>query len=271
MADIDGRGILYPARLPTFHREAAPQALAGIVRWFWIPQWHLAPGRSSRQEVLAFPASNLTVEPSGVTVSGPTTRRSHRDLHGRGWAVGALLRPAGVAALGIDPRGLRDGEIAFDAPDLHRAVAAAMETADDARRRTAAAEAYASWITDTVDPPDAEGDLANTLEDVIAADRSLVRVEQVAERLGLSVRSVQRLARRYVGVPPLAIIRRYRLQDAAQVLRDDPSATVGRIAADLGYADQAHLCADFRAVLGFTPTTYRRVATLDSDSSTSPT
>lgn len=260
MDEIDGRGVLYPARLPTFHREPAPRALAGLVRWFWIPEWHLAPGRSSRQEVLAFPASNLTVEQDQVTLTGPTTRRSHRDLHGRGWAVGALLRPAGIASLGIDPRSIRDSESAFDAPELIHDVTAAMTITDAAARRTRAAEEYAAWIADRLDPPDADGDLANAMEDVIATDRSVIRVEDVARRLGLSVRGVQRLAQRYVGVPPLAMIRRYRLQEAAQALRVDPDITVGQVAAELGYADQAHLCADFRAVLGFTPSAYRRGA-----------
>jgi AraC-like DNA-binding protein len=33
--------------------------------------------------------------------------------------------------------------------------------------------------------------------------------------------------------------------------------SVAQVAADLGYADQAHLAADFRTVLGLTPSAYR--------------
>ena len=97
------RGILYPAALPTFTRLPAPERVAGLVRWFWIPEWDLGPGRTSRQEVIAFPASNLVVEPSMTGLAGPTTRRSSRDLVGRGWAVGALLLPAAVPQLGVEP------------------------------------------------------------------------------------------------------------------------------------------------------------------------
>src|SRR5690625_4663035 len=105
MGDLsDERGVLYPAHLPSFHREPAPEVLRGLIRWFWIPRWDLAPGQTSRQQLLPFPASNLVVEPCGVTVSGPSTGVSHRELRGRGWAVGALLRPAGIAALRHDPR-----------------------------------------------------------------------------------------------------------------------------------------------------------------------
>lgn len=256
MTNIDRRGVLYPARLPTFHREPPPIELAGLVRWFWIPEWQLAPGRTSRQEILAFPASNLTVEPAGVTLSGPTTRRSHRDLSGAGWAVGALLRPAAIPSLVGDPRALRDREISHDAPDLHRVVTTAMSAGGDAAHRPATA-AYSAWLADRLDQPDTEGELANAMEDAIATDRALTRVEHVAQVLGISVRTVQRLAQRYVGVPPLAMIRRYRLQEAAQRVRDDPAIPIGQVAAELGYADQAHLCADFRRVLGFNPSTYR--------------
>ena len=95
----DQRGILYPSRLPTFHREPVSEALADRVRWIWIPRWDLPAGQRDRQEVLPFPACNLVVEPDGVSLYGPTTSISYRELEGRGWAVGALLRPAGAGAL----------------------------------------------------------------------------------------------------------------------------------------------------------------------------
>jgi AraC-like DNA-binding protein len=252
----DGRGILYPTRLPTFTRSPAPDDLSDRIRWFWIPQWRLAPGRSSRQEVLPFPASNLVVEPDGVALSGPTTGASHRDLRGSGWAVGALLRPAGIASLCADPSSIANAEVPFDAPELHRAVSSLMAP-DETVDLRGAIDAFANWARDHLNLPDESGLLANTMEDLVATDPSIIRVEQVAERLHLSTRGVQRLAQRYVGLPPLAMIRRYRLQEAAKRLREDPSLTIARVAADLGYSDHAHLTGDFTRVLGFTPSTYR--------------
>ncbi|MGD9696255.1 MAG: helix-turn-helix domain-containing protein [Thermoleophilia bacterium] len=259
-AHSDMRGILYPTRLPSFHRVPAPVELRELIRWFWIPRWNLPPGRTSRQELLPFPTSNLVIEPDGVSLAGPTTGISHRDLRGRGWAVGALLRPAAIASLVPDPRAIRDAQIPFDAPGLHRAVAAAMRDEDEERGRGHAVRAYAGWAAANLGPPDEQGLLANAMEEMIASDRSIVRVAQVAERLGTSIRGVQRLARRYIGRPPLAVIRRYRLQEAAQRLREDPSLTIARVAADLGYADHAHLSTDFRKVLGLTPNDYRRTS-----------
>ena len=51
------------------------------------------------------------------------------------------------------------------------------------------------------------------MEDVVSGDRSVLRVDDLAERLAVSVRTLQRVADRYVGLSPLAIIRRYRLQE----------------------------------------------------------
>lgn len=259
MDDVgDRRGILYPSRLPTFHREPAPAGLAELVRWFWVPRWDLAPGRTSRQEVLAFPASNLVVEPDGVSLAGPTTRSSHRDLRGSGWAVGALLRPAGAGSAHADLAAVQDAVVPFEAGGLHRDVGSAMGRPDEDDGRRRAVEHVARWAAEHLSAPDEGGLLANAMEDLIASDRTVVRVEQVAQHLGTSTRGVQRLAHRYVGLPPLAIIRRYRLQEAAQRLREDDSVTIAQVAADLGYADHAHLTADFRRVLGLTPSSYRR-------------
>jgi AraC-like DNA-binding protein len=69
-----------------------------------------------------------------------------------------------------------------------------------------------------------------------------------------------RLARRYVGLPPLLMIRRRRLQQAAQRLRSDPDANLAAVAAEFGYADHAHLANEFRAVLGVTLSGYRQRA-----------
>ncbi|QLQ09113.1 MAG: AraC family transcriptional regulator [Nocardioidaceae bacterium] len=258
MTDIgDGRGILYPTRLPSFHREPAPTELAGAIRWFWVPRWNLAPGRTSRQQLLPFPASNLVVESGGVSLAGPSTGAAHRDLRGKGWAVGALLRPAGIASLHPEPGRIQNAEVPFDAPDLRNRVTAAMQHPDETTGQQAAVQAFGEWAIEHLTPPDADGLLANTMEDLIASDHTITRVDQLARLLCVSTRSVQRLAQRYVGLPPLAIIRRYRLQEAAQRLREDRSLTIAQVAADLGYADHAHLSADFRSVLGFTPNSYR--------------
>lgn len=253
-----GRGVLYPARLPTFHRELPGDGLADFVRWFWIPEWDLAAGRTSRQQLLAFPACNLVIEADAIRLSGPTTRVSHRDLVGRGWAVGALLRPAAVPAFTPDVSSLRDSSIALDEPLLLVQVRAAMEAQGAATdRRSAAIRVLSAWLRSFLSGPDDEALLANRLVELAECEPQLASVPELADRLGVSVRTAQRLAARYVGLSPAALIRRRRLQAAAERLRQDPGTSLAELAAELGYADHAHLCADFRTTLGFTPSGYR--------------
>ncbi|MGJ3190641.1 helix-turn-helix domain-containing protein [Paenarthrobacter sp. FR1] len=260
------KGILYPARLPTFHRFPAPAAVADLVQWFWIPEWDIEPGRTSRQHVIAYPASNLVVQGDGVEVSGPTTRAAYRDLTGKGWAVGALLRPAAVPLFADDPGALRDKEVALALEALRRPVEAAMtmpsgETASDGgARRELAVAAFVAWLVSLECVPTEEALLANSMVDLIASDPAVVLIEDAASRLAVSPRTLQRIAKKYVGLSPSALIRRRRLQDAAERARSSPTADLAAIAVELGYADHAHLTNDFRKYLGFTPSTYRRSA-----------
>ena len=258
------RGVLYPARLPEFHRLPAPSAVSELVAWFWIPEWDVEPGRSSRQEVVAYPALNLVVDADDVVVSGATTRLSHRDLRGRGWAVGAVLRPAAVAALVEDPVSLVDGERALDAsaPDiaaLHEAVVTAMAAEHAHRER--AVEGFSDWLAARVGAVEAPARQANALMDVLMGERAVLTPEEAATRLAVSVRTLQRMTHRHVGLSPGAMIRRRRLQEAAQRVREEPDVDLASIAAELGYADHAHLTRDFRAVLGIAPREYRSEVT----------
>lgn len=248
------RGVLYPRRLPELHRLSAGAAVE-LVTWFWIPEWDLPAGEVSRQELVAYPALNLVVETDAVTLSGATAQASSRELAGRGWAVGAMLQPAAVAALVEAPIDLVDRMITLDEPELHARVVEAMHSGAGHRER--AADVLADWLLARVGPVDEAGRQANGLVDVLLGDDAATTLDEAATRLAVSTRTLQRMAHRYIGLSPAAVLRRRRLQDAAGRLRRDPSTDLAALAAELGYADHAHLTREFRAVLGVTPREYR--------------
>ncbi len=78
-----------------------------------------------------------------------------------------------------------------------------------------------------------------------------VRMEKVAERLGITGRHLRRAFTESVGIGPKEFARTVRLQRALR--RATTSKDWARIAADAGYYDQAHLIADFRELVGLTP------------------
>lgn len=87
-------------------------------------------------------------------------------------------------------------------------------------------------------------------------DRSLLRVDELARRAAMSARHLERRFKDQVGVGPKWVIRRYRLFEAAERALGETDVSWSRLAADLGYSDQAHLTRDFRSMFGMTPRRY---------------
>jgi AraC-like DNA-binding protein len=79
-----------------------------------------------------------------------------------------------------------------------------------------------------------------------------VRVSRVAEELGITARHLRRAFIESVGIRPKEFVRMVRLQKAVRAAGN--GTEWARIAMDAGYYDQAHLNADFRDLLGITPT-----------------
>ncbi len=91
---------------------------------------------------------------------------------------------------------------------------------------------------------------------LVESDPEITQVTDLTVRLGMTERSLQRLCAKRVGLSPKWLIQRRRLQDAAGRLAEVDRPALADIAAELGYADQAHFTRDFHAVTGLTPSTY---------------
>jgi AraC-like DNA-binding protein len=76
---------------------------------------------------------------------------------------------------------------------------------------------------------------------------------------GLAPRALQRWFARHVGMPPRDYLRVLRFSETMRALpRDDTK--LAEVAAERGYADQAHMARDFRAMAGAAPNRARRRA-----------
>ena len=80
-------------------------------------------------------------------------------------------------------------------------------------------------------------EMAKTAE----TDRTLRTLPDLCSTVGLRPRTVQRLFLQHAGVSPTWVLRRYRLLDAAEQVRDGQPVSWAAVAAHLGYADQADL------------------------------
>lgn len=85
-------------------------------------------------------------------------------------------------------------------------------------------------------------------------------VQALAEECGYSRQRLTRLVRDEVGIGAKELVRVGRLQRAVAELQARPSASLAQAAVALGYCDQAHMCRDFRELLGLPPGLVRAAA-----------
>lgn len=261
----DTRGILHPAEGLERFRLERHQPSADVARFvdrYWIASWNLADGERHEQEVLVHPVVNITIDERAATTGGVYRKRFVRTLEGSGRVLGVMFRPAGFRPFlrrpmnSITDKPLLIAEIpAIDGVDLEREVSSAL-------RNDVADEKLVSLVDDAlarhVPPARQASEDTTELAELVASDRSIRRVDELAEQAAMSVRQLQRRFADHVGVSPKWVIRRYRLYDAAEQAARNDDVDWAALAAELGYADQAHLVRDFADAVGETPQRYAR-------------
>lgn len=245
---------------PPIYRYPAGAGTKDLVRRYWVPVWSLPPGVSSVQRVLQYPVCLLVVSHEYAIMVGPDTGLGRQELSGDGWALGVMLQPAaGALLLDAPVTTLTDQRIPLnDVPGLDGAALA--EEVRAALRRDPASEsahraaiAVVERVLQSVGPVDQEGLLVNRLVELVERRSDVQRVAQLCAEVGIGERTLQRLISRRTGLTPKWLVQRRRLHEAAESLRGGRQVDLATLAAELGYADQAHLTRDFRTVTGLTP------------------
>jgi AraC-like DNA-binding protein len=261
---MDTRGILRPAavdRVFGLQRTPPPADLAHVVDLHWIVTWDLRGHPPYRSQVMSHPAVHLVFEPGGAAVFGVHRGRYDRVLSERGWAVGTKFLPGGFAQFVDRPVGELTGGV-FSLDELFGAAGAelarAAERIDEPAAKLGPLHAFLRGRLPA--EPDPAAELVRAVVADMRAAPPATSVADVAARHHVSTRTLQRLFASHIGVGPKWVLQRYRLHDAIEQLGGRRDADWTRFALDLGYFDHAHFIADFRAVVGQTPSQYERQA-----------
>ncbi len=259
-ASTSHAGILNPGAAPAYFeltRHAPAADLEHLVERHWLIGWDLRGRPPHLQETLPHPCVNLVIEAGRSAVHGCGTRKFSVLLAGEGAVVGTKFRPGGFAPIygrsvaELTDRSLPLGEMfGAEGAALEGRVLACAEPAG----RIAIVEAFLRARV----PGQSDPEVARVVQVVQFAleRREVNRVEELAERVGMSPRGLQRLFRRYVGVSPKWTIRRFRLHEAAERLAGGAPVDWAAMAQELGYCDQAHFIRDFKAQVGKSPGEY---------------
>ena len=184
-----------------------------------------------------------------LIVAGPATRAVTVPGTPGEWPFGVRLRTAAAeAVLGLPADVLRDLDVPFTelyGPRPRDRVARATQT-----RPQAALQALVEELAALVVEP-----RPDTL--VREAARRLARPEarlpQVARDLGIGERQLHRRFQRSVGYGPRTLSRVHRLQRLVANHERAPAASLAELSATAGYADQAHMNREVRALSSHTP------------------
>ncbi|MCX5411852.1 helix-turn-helix domain-containing protein [Streptomyces sp. NBC_00059] len=250
-------------------RDPAPE-LRPHVEHYWLIDWDLEEPYTS--QVVPHPCVHLVFQRSEsggaagragtAEVYGVVQGLFSQRLEGRGRVCGVKFRPGAFRPFApgrpvSDWTGRRvPADEALTAPGggpPASVIAPDVLAPADEDARVAALDAY---LLPLLPAPDPQAELAKSLAERARTDRSLLRVDALARAGDLSVRSLQRLFSGYVGVGPKWVILRHRIHEALQRAEKDPEPDWARLAADLGYSDQAHLVRDFTATVGVPPTAF---------------
>lgn len=263
-------GILRPEQLAQYvqlRRWPASPRVAHWVENHWSLRWDLPAGTSFASEVLPHPTCSLTVERGDhprpelageeVVITGVVTRRFDVRIQGSGLVAGLRFRPGGLAALtGQSARSWIDRTVAA-APVVPAGVVEALAALDLTGDVEAQMGSIEGAFPESVGE-DARYDRVLRVVGDMLEDRSILAVRELEERHGVSARTLQRDFLHYVGVGPKWVLGRYRMHDVVTALDEGYDGSLAELAQRHGWYDQAHFTRDFTALVGVTPSCYRR-------------
>ena len=256
---VDDGSVRHWIRLPS-------PDLEWVIEHYWSASWDLRGGQPFTQETIPHPAVHFVLEENNSMIFGVVKKRWTRALEGKGRVFGLKFKPgcfypflksplSGLTNRTIPPGNVfgRPGELLEDA----------ILSLNDEGEMVSVAEQF---LRERMPERDETAVLVSTIADRIRNDREIVSVEEITKRFGITLRNMQRLFDRYVGVSPKWVIRVYRLHELVERLDTGEPMNLAHLSQDLGYFDQSHFVRDFKSIAGRTPTEHQRQFRLGSAS-----
>ncbi len=221
-------------------------------------EWKLGDEQTFTQQVLPNPSVQVVISSEQAEVFGIVTGAFATTLRGEGFIFAMKFRPCGFYPVAREPIALftdRGFPLRRVLPEIN---IGRLQRMADHRDGVGLMEMLEHEVRRLAPDLDETGVKLESLIGQMETDSDMLTVEQAAAWSGFSRRTLQRLFRVRVGVSPKWMLRRFRLKEAAARLDSGELQSMAGLAQQLGYYDQAHLIQDFRAIVGQSPSAYRR-------------
>lgn len=226
-----------------------------IVDQFWLVNWHFSEHDSHTQQNLPDPNIHLVIENNQIKLIGPVSKSYTYKMTGSGRVIGVKFHLGVLSSwLGEPIANFVDKEICLKSRltiNLDKLAIKLTAIASDEELITV----LFRYLKPFSKKPNADEMNVRQIIELTKHDDEINTVEDLATRSNLSVRTIQRYLKTYVGLSPKWIIRKYRLHQALAILEAD-EVNVLDVVERLGYTDQSHLIRDFKELIGKTPTNY---------------
>jgi AraC-like DNA-binding protein len=229
---------------PSYRELPPPRGLEAHIACTWVSH-----DRAVR--VLPDACADIVFAGGRLVVAGPATAAEDaRPTPGQGRCGVRFRIGSAGAALGLPADELLDRGVALEelwgrpGRRLEARVAAAPTT-------DAALAVLLRGVADRLPPPGGGDPLVRAA--VVALLRDGASTREAARAVALGERQLRRRFERAIGYGPATLVRIQRFQRFLALAERQPGAPLSRLAADAGYADQAHLSRECRRLSGLSP------------------
>jgi AraC-like DNA-binding protein len=247
----------------TYAEHAPHPALARHVDCYWTARFVVPEGDMGAStvlpdgcmDILFSLADEAAAEPYVV---GAMTRPLHVSSTGVTNLVGIRFKPGGTTPyLALPAAEITDAVAPLDAlwgSVAHEAHERLEEAPDSARRVEILDDVLLARLDASAQPAD---ERILSASELVSLHDGNVSVEALAGLTGLGRRQLERRFLATVGTTPKVAARIARFQSAVARLQREPQMALSHLAYLSGYADQAHLTREFKALSGDPPGAYR--------------
>jgi len=239
------------------YTHVEPRADGGWVEDLLLPSW---PNLffSDLSWYVGRKEDAATIQAPVFSAAGPSnTAARFRSKGGRIWGVGLL--PLGWTSLFNVPaydyaNEAADGSVGVAFARFLPLAHALSQTSGDFDEELAVIEDFMAQVTYTL-PVEAD---AITAINMALVDTETRTVNDLAQRVDMNVRSLERVSKRAFGFTPSALLRRQRFLRSLTRFMADPSLK-WLDAVDDHYYDQAHFTREFTQFMGVSPRAYAKM------------